>query len=129
MLWELIYVQYSVVCGVLAGTACFWFYITPINSSVKEYWKWNIPTLLLVWLAFNVRSEMLLLTMPFIAAAGVWHWLEAAKEEILQGKEVFSGVIYDNLGNRKCEEDEIIRDEILLEQFDWFVEGVNFYEE
>ena len=53
--------------------------------------------------------------------------LEAAKEEILQGKEVFSGVIYDNLGNRKCEEDEIIRDEILLEQFDWFVEGVNFY--
>ena len=55
--------------------------------------------------------------------------VEAAKEEILQGKEVFSGVIYDNLGNRKCEEDEIIRDEILLEQFDWFVEGVNFYEE
>lgn len=55
--------------------------------------------------------------------------VEAAKEEILQGKEVFSGVIYDNLGNKKCEEDEIIRDEILLEQFDWFVEGVNFYEE
>ena len=78
MLWELVYVQYSVVCGVLAGTACFWFYTTPIESSIEEFWKKNIPALLLVWLAFQIRSEMLLLTSPFIATVGIWHWVESA---------------------------------------------------
>ena len=29
-LWELVYVQYSVVCGILAATACFWFYTTKL---------------------------------------------------------------------------------------------------
>lgn len=75
-LWELVYVQYSVVCGILSGTACFWFYTTPIDSSVEEFWKNNIPALVLAWLAFMVRSEMLLLTGPFIAVAGIWHWAE-----------------------------------------------------
>ena len=81
MLWELVYVQYSVVCGCLAGTACFWFYTTPIECTVGEWWKKNIPALLLVWMAFNIRSEMLLLTCPFIAVAGIIHWVEAAKQE------------------------------------------------
>ena len=81
MLWELIYVQYSVVCGVLSGTACFWFYTTPVNSTVGEFWKKNLPALFLVWLAFLVRSEMLLLTGPFLAVAGLWHWIEATMDE------------------------------------------------
>lgn len=55
--------------------------------------------------------------------------LENAKEQILQGRDVFSGVIYDNEGVLRCDEGEIIRDKILLEQFDWFVEGVKIYEE
>ena len=82
MLWELVYVQYSVVCGVLAATACFWFYTTPAVCSSGEFWKKNIPALLLVWLAFNIRSEMLLLTSPFIATVGIWHWAESTKAEI-----------------------------------------------
>lgn len=81
MLWELVYVQYSVVCGCLAGTACFWFYTTPVEGTPKEWWKKNLPALLLVWLAFNIRSEMLLLTCPFLAAAGIGHWMEAVKLE------------------------------------------------
>ncbi len=79
MLWELVYVQYSVVSGVLAGTACFWFCTTDVSCSIGEFWKKNIPSLLLVWLAFLVRSEMLLLTTPFIAAVGILHWAEATK--------------------------------------------------
>ena len=55
--------------------------------------------------------------------------LEDAKKQILSGKDVFSGVIYDNGGILRCGEGEIIRDTILLEQFDWFVEGVCIYEE
>ena len=79
MLWELVYVQYSVVCGVMAGTACFWFCTTKVDCSIGEFWKKNIPALLLVWIAFLVRSEMLLLTTPFIATVGIWHWAEATK--------------------------------------------------
>ncbi|MBR2408404.1 MAG: BMP family ABC transporter substrate-binding protein [Lachnospiraceae bacterium] len=55
--------------------------------------------------------------------------VEAAKKKIMQGSDVFSGVIYDTEGNLRCGEKEMIADEVLLEQFDWFVEGVKFYEE
>lgn len=81
MLWEFIYVQYSVVCGVLVGTACFWFYTTPTECGVGEFWKKNLSALFLVWLAFLIRSEMLLLTTPFIAVVGICHWAEATQAE------------------------------------------------
>ena len=54
--------------------------------------------------------------------------ISKAKTEFLSGKDVFAGVIYDRDGKLRCGEKEAISDEILLEQFDWFVEGVNFYE-
>lgn len=54
--------------------------------------------------------------------------IEKAKEEILSGKEIFSGEIYDMTGKLQCGEDELISDERLLEQFDWLVEGVRLYE-
>ena len=55
--------------------------------------------------------------------------IEKAKNRIIKGKDVFSGNIKDNKGKKRCEEGEIIQDEILLEQMDWFVEGVKIYEE
>lgn len=55
--------------------------------------------------------------------------VETAEKEILNGKEIFSGVIYDAEGNLQCDEEELISDERLLEQFDWLVEGVKIYEE
>lgn len=54
--------------------------------------------------------------------------VERATQEILAGKDVFSNVIYDNEGKLRCDEGEIISDEMLLENFDWYVEGVEFYE-
>lgn len=54
--------------------------------------------------------------------------LEQAKQEMLNGKDVFSGVIYDNEGKLRCGEKEVISDELILERFDWFVEGVKIYE-
>lgn len=54
--------------------------------------------------------------------------VEEAINRMLGGEDVFTGVIYDTQGNLRCDESEIISDEILLEQFDWFVEGVEFYE-
>ena len=55
--------------------------------------------------------------------------IEIAKIALISGVDVFSGVIYDNEGNKRCGEKESIGDELLLEQFDWYVEGVRFYEE
>ena len=47
---------------------------------------------------------------------------------MIAGKAVFSGVIYDTKGNIRCNEGEMISDEVMLEQFDWFVKGVKIYE-
>ena len=51
-----------------------------------------------------------------------------AMNEILAGQDVFSGVIYDNKGKLRCKENQVIQDEVLLEQFDWYVDGVEFYD-
>ena len=37
-------------------------------------------------------------------------------------------MIYDNEGKLRCKEKQAIRDEDLLEHFDWYVEGVEIYE-
>lgn len=50
--------------------------------------------------------------------------IEKAKSEILSGKDVFSGEIYDNTGVLRCREDEFISDSALMSDFDWYVNGV-----
>ena len=55
--------------------------------------------------------------------------VEQAKQDILSGNDVFSGEIYDTEGTLRCKAGESISDTVLLEQFDWYVEGVRFYEE
>lgn len=81
-LWELVYIQYSVVSGMLAATACFWFYTMPKGMELKEFFKQGMPALFLVWVAFLVRSEMLLLMCPFLAAVGLMHWFEETKMQV-----------------------------------------------
>jgi len=47
------------------------------------------------------------------------------KEKLLSGTfDVFYGPIYDNNGNIRVEAGESITDEIMLNSFDWYVEGV-----
>ncbi|MGN1313709.1 MAG: hypothetical protein ACI4VG_01695 [Lachnospiraceae bacterium] len=87
-LWELVYVQYSVVCGLLAGTACFWFYTTKLELTPGYFWLSALPALFLVWLAFLLRSEMLLLMTPFMGAVGIYHWYE----EVQRNRDIYRGV-------------------------------------
>ena len=54
---------------------------------------------------------------------------EAAKNMLLSGNDVFYGPIYDNNGVLQCSEGEILSDETLLKNMDWFVEGVEIYDE
>lgn len=55
--------------------------------------------------------------------------VENAKEEIISGDKIFSDVIYDNQGQIRCHEEEIISDQVLMNSMDWYVEGVYIYEE
>lgn len=69
-LWELVMVQYTVVCGFMAATAAF------LVCTCEEFTViGNIPAVILVILAFNIRSEMLLLLCPFLAAVGLIRWI------------------------------------------------------
>ncbi len=54
--------------------------------------------------------------------------VDNAKNELISGKDVFSRVIYDNEGNLRCSDNETLSDEMLLENLNWYVEGVKFYE-
>jgi len=55
--------------------------------------------------------------------------VNAAMEQIRNGRDVFSGVIYDADGRLRCAEGEMLSDKTLLEEMNWFVKGVQVYEE
>ncbi len=52
-----------------------------------------------------------------------------AETDMLRGRDVFSGEIYDIDGKLRSREGENISDDTLLTAFDWYVEGVEFYED
>lgn len=74
LLEHFVFAQYTVTCTFLAATAAFLFFTTPEGLPAKAFVKKNISAVLLVFLAFLVRSEMLLLVLPLICAAGVIRW-------------------------------------------------------
>ena len=74
MLWETVYVQYTVSCGLLVAAACF---LTATNAVLeKDSVKDEIPSIILLFLAMNIRSEMFLLCCPLIAVTGMILWID-----------------------------------------------------
>ena len=55
--------------------------------------------------------------------------VEQAIERMKNGVHVFSGDIWDTDGKRRCADGENISDDVLLTDFNWYVKGVDFYEE
>lgn len=74
MLEHLVAVQYTVTCTMLAAAAAFRFLTTDRKLPVKAFIRYNIPSVLFVFLAYLLRSEMLLLMLPMICVAGVVKW-------------------------------------------------------
>ena len=68
--------QYTITCAMLSAAAVFWFLTTPKDLPIKEFLKKNLPGILLVILAYQLRTEMLLLMLPFIGFALLVHWWE-----------------------------------------------------
>ncbi len=54
--------------------------------------------------------------------------LKENEEALKNGKNIFSGIIYDSTGQLRCNEAESISDENLLKKMDWYVDGVMIYE-
>ncbi len=79
LLWELIYVQYSVTCALLTATGVFLFYTTDDELSAGYFIRRNIVSMVLVILGFYMRTEMMLLLCPLIGAAGIAKWSRGAK--------------------------------------------------
>ncbi|MDE6421006.1 MAG: hypothetical protein K2K87_10810 [Lachnospiraceae bacterium] len=79
LLWELVYVQYSVTCAMLVATGVFLFCTTDDEHQTGRFIRKNIVSMILVILGFYVRTEMMLLLCPLIGAAGIAKWSHGAK--------------------------------------------------
>lgn len=78
--WHLVFLQYTVTAGMLAGAGIFWMLTGDVSSegpasgSAGVFLRRNLPAFLLYWLAFCLRSEMALLLLPLAGAAGLCRW-------------------------------------------------------
>lgn len=84
-LTHMVNVQYTITCGMLVGAAVFLFLTIPERMFFgREYGKLpaemfmvkSLPAFFLFLLAFHLRSEMALLTLPFLGLAGLFCWWE-----------------------------------------------------
>ncbi|MDE6664094.1 MAG: hypothetical protein K2K46_12255 [Lachnospiraceae bacterium] len=79
LLPHMIALQYTITCTMLASAAIFLFMTTKKGLPPKQFIIYNIPSILLAILAYQLRSEMLLLVFPFIGLAGLYKWAEEEK--------------------------------------------------
>ena len=80
MLYEVVFTQYTVTCCILATAGMFGLFLSDRTLEPKEFIKKNIPNIILIFIAFITRSEMLLLMFPFICVAGLIKWTDTDKE-------------------------------------------------
>lgn len=71
--------HYTFISAMLASSAIFLFLTTPRGLSVRQFLIRNISSILLVILAYQLRTEMLLLLFPLIGLAGLFRWMEEEK--------------------------------------------------
>lgn len=86
-------IQYTVTCAVLSATAIFLFLTTPDTDNGRRFVIRNIPSMALVILAYQLRSEMLLLTFPFICLAGLYRLTEEKQIFVKENLFRYGGVL------------------------------------
>ncbi len=81
LLRHLVFVQYTVTAGMMAGAAIFWFLTDrgQEGEGAFAFLRRSLPAFFLYWLAFCLRSEMALLLLPLAGAAGLCRWGEEKK--------------------------------------------------
>lgn len=109
----------------LGAVICDWK--LTYEAIIKQYLQGKSSDIKMYWVGMEENAVRLSDLSPLVSEQTKAE-ITKAQNEILAGLDVFSGIIYDNEGNIRCKENQTIRDEIILEQFDWYVEGVNFYD-
>ena len=97
------------------------------EAIIRQYLRGNSADIKVYWVGID-ENAVRLTDFSTVISEDIKTEVIRATNEILAGQDVFSGVIYDTEGSLRCKENQVIRDEILLEQFDWYVEGVEFYD-
>ncbi len=90
LLYELVFVQYTMTCGIMMAAATFRFYTSDAGKDVKSFLSDNLVSVILVVLAFQIRTEMAILMFPFLLEAGLCKW---SKEEKFFTKQNFGKYI------------------------------------
>lgn len=98
------------------------------EAIIRQYLRGNSANIKMYWVGIDENAVKLDDFSPVISE-DIKAEVNSAVNEMLAGQDVFSGVIYDRKGSLRCKENQVIRDEVLLEQLDWYVEGVEFYGE
>ncbi len=66
--------QYTTTAGFVAATALFYFITTRSSESILVFLRGNIPTLLLAWLAFCMRRNVLYMMLPIAGMLWLAKW-------------------------------------------------------
>ncbi len=85
-LYELVFAQYTVTAALLGATAAFLLYTTEQGLPWKDFIKQNIISIVMVIIAYQIRTEMLLLLFPIICVVGICKW---AREEQIFSRDNF----------------------------------------
>ena len=108
-------------------TSVVWDWERLYYEIIREYVMGNANAVARRWYGASTGAVLLSEYSQAVSADTI-AVVEAAKTSLVNGKNVFSGEIYDNTGVRRCENDEMLSDEILFEQMDWYVNGVVIYD-
>lgn len=109
-------------------TAAVWEWKYLYEAVIKDFIQGQANTTRHQWCGIETGAIGLSEYSPLITDE-IKAEIEKAKKEILSGKDVFSGEIYDNTGYLRCGADEFLSDIYLMTEFDWYVDGVELYEE
>lgn len=75
LLGHLAAVQYTVASGMMGAAAVFLMATTETGLPFKEFLRRNMPAVVLIILAYQLRTEMMLFLLPMAALAGLTGWL------------------------------------------------------
>lgn len=90
---HLVSIQYTITCAMLSAAAVFLFLTTPDGLSTRQFVVKNIPSVILVVAAYQLRSEMLLLTFPLICLAGLYRLVGEKKIFLKENLGKYGGVL------------------------------------
>lgn len=109
----------------LTAVLCDWK--LTYKAIIRQYLKGNSSNIKMYWVGIDENAVKLDAFSPVIPEE-TRKKVDEAVNKMLSGTDIFSGVIYDTDGILRCKKNETISDEILLEHFDWYVKGVEFYD-